>query len=44
MIVVVTPWSAVRRESFSVEGGVSLLGFLAFDSLTSGTEFRFEGP
>ena len=43
VIVVVTPWSAVRRESFSVDGGVSLLGFPVFNSLTSGTEFRFEG-
>ena len=43
VIVVVTPWSAVRRESFSVDGMVSLLDFLAFDSLASGTGFRLDG-
>lgn len=43
MIVVVTPpCSAVRRESFSVDG-FSLLDFLVFDSFASATEFRLEG-
>lgn len=44
VIVVVTPlYSVVRKERFSVASGVSLLGFLAFESFASGTDFRLEG-
>ena len=43
IVVVTPPYSAVRRESFSVDEGFSLLGFLAFDSFVSGTELRLDG-
>lgn len=41
--MVTPPCSAVRRESFSVDDGFSLLIFLAFDSFASVTDFRLEG-